>query len=151
MRVRLVVAGDSAAWERMRCALWPEEEAGEHAAEIAAYFAGELPRRPWVALIAESGSGEAVGFAEVSIRLYAEGCTTARVAYLEGWFVEAEHRRSGIGAELVYAAEEWGRAQGCTEFGSDADPDNRVSIEAHLALGFEDAGLVRCFRKSLGD
>ena len=52
---------------------------------------------------------------------------------------------------LLRAAEEWGRAQGCTEFASDADPENAISIDAHLALGFEDAGMVRCFRKSLGD
>ena len=56
-----------------------------------------------------------------------------------------------FGAALLRAAEEWGRAQGCTEFASDADPENAISIDAHLALGFEDAGLVRCFRKSLGD
>ena len=70
---------------------------------------------------------------------------------LEGWFVDAAHRRSGVGAALVRAAEAWGRAQGCTEFASDADPANAVSIDAHLALGFEDTGLVRCFRKSLTD
>ena len=151
MRVRVVSASDAVAWETMRRALWPEDEAGEHAVEIAAYFAGEFPRGPWVALIAEDDAGDAVGFAEVSIRSYAEGCTSPRVAYLEGWFVDAAHRRSGVGAALVRAAEEWGRAQGCTEFASDADPENAVSIDAHLALGFEDAGLVRCFRKSLGD
>ncbi len=146
-----MVPADAAAWARMRSALWPEEQPGEHATEIAAYFAGEFLRGPWCALLAEGSAGEAIGFAEVSIRSYAEGCVTPRVAYLEGWFVEAAHRRSGVGAALLRAAEEWGRAQGCTEFASDADPENAISIDAHLALGFEDAGMVRCFRKSLGD
>lgn len=151
MRVREALAADAPIWERMRRALWREEQPGEHAAEIAAYFAGEFPRGPWCALLAEGRAGEVIGFAEVSIRSYAEGCSSPRVAYFEGWFVEAAHRRSGVGAALVRAAEAWGRAQGCTEFASDADPANAVSIDAHLALGFEDAGLVRCFRKSLGD
>lgn len=133
----------------MRRALWPEDQPEEHADEIAAYFAGEFPRGPWQALVAEAEDGSLIGFAEVSIRAYAEGCTTAHIAYLEGWWVDEAHRRSGVGTALLQAAEEWGREQGCTEFASDADPQNAVSINAHLALGFKDAGLVRCFRKSL--
>lgn len=56
-------------------------------------------------------------------------------------------RRQGIGRALLAAAEEWGRAQGCAEFASDAQPDNDVSSSAHRALGFADVGLVRCFAK----
>jgi aminoglycoside 6'-N-acetyltransferase I len=149
--IRAIERDDRDAWLRMRCALWPEGEAGEHAAEIDAYFAGEFPRGPWQVFVAEPEGGELVGFAEVSIRSYAEGCSSARVAYLEGWWVANEMRRRGVGAALVQAAEAWGRAQGCSEFASDADPSNQVSVEAHRALGFEDAGLVQCFRKSLAD
>jgi hypothetical protein len=36
-----------------------------------------------------------------------------------------------------------------TEFASDALADNEESARAHLALGFSDAGRVRCFRKDL--
>ena len=35
------------------------------------------------------------------------------------------------------------------ELASDAEPENEVSARAHAALGFEDAGLIRCFRKDL--
>jgi hypothetical protein len=41
------------------------------------------------------------------------------------------------------------RSAGCTEFASDAEADNEVSAAAHRALGFEDVGLIRCFRKDL--
>ena len=70
-------------------------------------------------------------------------------AYLEGWFVVPKARRSGVGRALIVAAEEWGRSQGCSEFASDAQPDNEVSAAAHRALGFIEVGLVRCFRKDL--
>lgn len=98
--------------------------------------------------MAEGPSG-IVGFAEVSVRPYAEGCQTERVGYLEGFFVVPERRRLGVGRQLVGAAEEWARSQGCAEFASDAEATNELSATAHRALGFTDVGLVRCFRKDL--
>lgn len=99
-------------------------------------------------LLAESVEG-VLGFTEISIRPYAEGCRTNRVAYLEGWFVVPQARNAGVGRALVAGAEDWARSQGCTEFASDADPGNDASTAAHRALGFADVGLVRCFRKDL--
>jgi len=86
---------------------------------------------------------------ELSIRPQAEGCHTDRVAYLEGWFVVPQARGRGVGRALVAAAEAWGRSEGCREFASDAQADNAVSAAAHQALGFSEAGQVRCFRKDL--
>jgi aminoglycoside 6'-N-acetyltransferase I len=133
----------------MRCALWPEGSDTEHREEIERFFAGRL-REPLTALLATNHSGEPVGFAELSIRSFAEGCVTDRVAYLEGWYVVPEARRQGVGAALVRSAEEWARSQGCTEFASDALIDNHVSAAAHRALGFQETVQLRCFRKMLG-
>ena len=146
--VRAAVPGDASAWVRMREALWPEEGASPHGREVEQFFAGAL-RLPLEVLIAEDVDGRAIGFAELSIRPYAEGCETDRVAFLEGWYVEPEHRRRGAGRALVKAAEEWAAAQGCTEFGSDALIDNTASAAAHAAVGFEEVAQVRCFLKRL--
>jgi aminoglycoside 6'-N-acetyltransferase I len=132
----------------MRCELWPDDPEREHRAEIERFFKGEL-REPLAVLLAVDRAGKATGFAELSIRAYAEDCVTDRVAYLEGWYVVPEARRQGMGRALVAAAEEWGRAQGCTEFASDAVLDNDVSAAAHRALGFEETVQLRCFRKDL--
>ena len=145
--VRAAEPKDSAAWLRMRCALWPEGSQEEHAAEITAFFAGES-HMPLAALLAFEGTA-AVGFAELSIRSVAESCLTDRVAYLEGWYVEPAARRRGVGRALVAAAEDWGRSQSCTEFGSDTQIDNDASAAAHAALGFEEVERIRCFRKTL--
>jgi aminoglycoside 6'-N-acetyltransferase I len=131
----------------MRELLWPSPE-GENAREVAKYFAGESSN-PEEVLIAVDAAGVPVGFVELAIRPYAEGCYSGRVAYLEGWFVDAHARRSGVGAALVAAGEDWGREQGCTEMASDAEIDNAVSLVAHRAAGFEDLGRVVCFRKPL--
>lgn len=146
--VRRATRIDAAAWLRMREALWPEDDLKWHAAEIEQFFAGKLDM-PLEVLVAIDGFGELVGFAELSIRRYAEGCVTNRVGYLEGWYVDPAHRRHGIGRALVLAAEVWARGQGCTEFGSDALLENDVSAAAHRALGFEEVERIRCFKKVL--
>jgi aminoglycoside 6'-N-acetyltransferase I len=131
----------------MRQALWPSPP-GEHAEEIARFFGGHRDN-PAEVFIALDESGEAIGFAELSIRPYAEGCYSGRVAYLEGWFVEPHARRQGVGAALMRAAEEWGRTARCTELGSDVDIENDASAAAHGALGFSVTGRNICFRKDL--
>ena len=121
--------------------------AGEHRGEIASFFRGRASE-PAAVLVAESHR-VLVGFAELSIRHCAEGCDTKRIAYLEGWFVTPAERRRGVGRALVEAAEGWARGIGCTGFASDTAPANAASIAAHTAVGFETAGTVLCFRKSL--
>jgi aminoglycoside 6'-N-acetyltransferase I len=146
--IRPAAPSDAPAWLQLRHALWPEGPVAEHRAEILRFFAGEAGQ-PLTVLLAEDGAGCPVGFAELSIRAYAEGCRSDRVAYLEGWFVVPKARRQGVGRALMDAAQEWARSQGCREFASDAEADNEVSATAHRALGFVEVGLVRCFRKDL--
>jgi aminoglycoside 6'-N-acetyltransferase I len=144
--VRAVRREDVSAWLQLRQALWPDET-GSHAAEIRDFFAGR--RKIPLEVLMAFDEDRPVGFAELSIRPYAEGCETDRVAFLEGWYVVPEHRRRGIGRALVDAAEAWGRAQGCTEFASDTNIENHASAAAHRALGFEEVEQIRCFRKPL--
>lgn len=147
MHVRPVQQSDAADWERMRQALWPSA-VGEHAGEIEGFFDGDRPN-PAEVLIAIDESGRAIAFAELSIRPYAEGCYSGRVAYLEGWYVEGPARGKGVGGALVKAAEEWARAQGCTELASDSAIGNAASVSAHESLGFEEINRIICFRRAL--
>lgn len=145
--VRAAEPRDAGAWEGLRQALWPSSE-GEHAGEIAAYFDGDR-RIAAEVLLALDGAQRPVGFVELSIRPWAEGCRPGRVAYLEGWYVDPDHRGRGVGRALVRAAERWGRYRECHELASDADLANEASVCAHRALGFDEAARVVCFRKSL--
>jgi len=146
MHIRPIDVNDREQWLRLRCLLWPGDNAALEK-EVDLYYSGELAE-PEAVLVAEE-SGKLLGFVEVSIRPHAEGCHSRRAGYLEAWFVDQKVRRQGIGRSLVAAAEDWARNQGCTEFASDCEITNIISARAHLALGFEEVETIRCFRKTL--
>ncbi len=149
--IRHAEPADAAQWIALRAALWPEEAGAIHAVEVARFFAEPqaTPGATPGAMPEADSAHRLVGFAEVSRRTYAEGCTTSPVGFLEGWYVVPEHRRQGVGRALVAAAEAWARAQGCHEFASDTPLENPTSAAAHRAIGFEEVVILRCFRKVL--
>ncbi|HET6383836.1 MAG TPA: aminoglycoside 6'-N-acetyltransferase [Armatimonadota bacterium] len=136
---------DRAEWLRMRTALWPECSPDMHTEEMEDYARGGdlavfIAARPTVGL---------GGFLEVSLRASADGCESHPVGYIEGWYVDPDLRRQGIGSLLVAAAEEWAREKGCQEMASDCLLDNDVSLHAHQSLGYEEVERLIHFRKSL--
>jgi len=79
----------------------------------------------------------------------ADGCVTTPAAYIEGWYVDPDLRKRGIGRALFNAAEGWARAQGCVEIASDCLSWNDVSHAAHRALGYRHARRHIRFHKPL--
>ena len=122
MSIRPVHPTDHTEWLRMRLHLWGGT-AEEHTHDIDTYFA--TPQRG-ITFVVESTGGGLCGFIEVSLREYAEGCQTSPVAYIEGWYVDAESRCHKLGTRLVQAVEAWARHQGLKEIASDTQIDNRV-------------------------
>lgn len=136
-------------WIRMRHELWPDEKVDDLRHDVESFFDGRAAHL-WAVLFAiDNEAGALLGFAELNIRPYAEGCASNRIAFLEGWYVTPAQRHRGIGAALIQAAERWAVSVGCTEFASDARVDNEVGRTAHLAVGFQEIEVIRCFRKPL--
>lgn len=148
MRITAATQADTADWAALRQALWPSHEPGAHEADIAAFLADPADT---INLIARLPDGRAVGLAEAALRHdYVNGCKTSPVAFLEGIYVAPDCRRLGVARGLVMAVEDWARAQGCTEFASDAALGNLESHQMHAALGFSETQRVVYFRKVLG-
>ncbi len=146
MDIRLIRPQDRDECLRLRGALWHDGPISEHAPDLDAILAGELPAAVYVV---ERHDGCLGGFVEVGIRSIAEGCATSPVAYLEGWYLEPDLRGLGLGKALIQAAEDWARGRGLSEMGSDTWLDNDDGYRAHLALGYEEVERIICFRKRL--
>ena len=142
MNIRKATAADKAVWLPLRFALWPHETGLDSGMDVI------LNDPEQDCFIAYDGE-RPIGFIEMSLRKYAEGCDSSPVAFVEGWFVAEDLRRKGVGAQLMARGEEWGRAMGCTELGSDTEVWRTLSRTVHKKLGFEEVEEVVSFRKSL--
>jgi aminoglycoside 6'-N-acetyltransferase I len=145
VRIRLYTDADWPAWLRMSVALFRDEPREEIERGMR-----DARANPHAAVfVAERDDGSPCGFVEVGERAYAEGCVTSPVGYIEAWYVDADVRKQGVGRALLAAAEDWARATGHTEIGSDALLDNVVSQKAHVRSGFVEVERLVVFRKTL--
>jgi aminoglycoside 6'-N-acetyltransferase I len=125
----------------MRIALWPDQTPADMKSWLARRDAGTF--------LIEDPPGSIRGFAEVGERAYADGCETQPVAYLEGWYVDAEARGRGLGRALVRAVEAWARERGYRELASDTELANLGSQRAHERLGFTEVERAVRYRKTV--
>jgi aminoglycoside 6'-N-acetyltransferase I len=145
--VRPIREDDIAEWFRLRKLLWDESSDEEHRAEMLDIYEHTETQ---LVLVAEAVSDKKlVGFLEASIRPFVEDCHSDHVGYLEGWFVESDYRRYGIGRKLVRNAENWARSKKCVEMASDSEIGNDLSLKAHLKLGYEETSRLVHLRKDL--
>lgn len=143
---RPVHDSDLSEWLRLRKQLWDENADDDHKAEMLDILGHPESQ---LVLVADAGDGHLIGFLEASIRPFVEDCQTDHVGYLEGWFVEPEHRRTGVGGQLVSNAEKWAIQKGCTEMASDAEIGNTGSLAAHRRLGYDETSRLVHLRKDL--
>ena len=106
--IRRVSAPDLDDWLRMRLLLWPYSDRQELLTQMQSML--NEPLEP--VFVAVRPDGSLGGFLEAGLRKYADGCSTSPVGYIEGWYVDEDLRRQGVGARLVRAAEGVGARTG---------------------------------------
>jgi aminoglycoside 6'-N-acetyltransferase I len=151
IRIRPAELSDYDQLVRMREALWPKTPGDAQARELTQILEGKaVVTMPLIILVAEASNRILAGFLEVDLRSHADGCNPSRpVGYVEGWYVGENYRHKGIGKNLLAAAEDWVRSQGCVEIASDTWVDNEVSQRVHEALGYEVVDRCVHYRKTL--
>ena len=138
-------ANDSRLLAEMAVRMWDDNTIDALEAEFA-----DLVRRDDAAAFIQYADDQPAGFAQCGLRRdYVEGTESTPVGYLEGIFVKAEYRNRGYARELLSACETWAKDAGCTEFASDCELDNALSLKFHMAVGFTEANRIICFRKDI--
>lgn len=145
VRVRPLEEPDIPRWIELRAELWSDQSRTQLEEEGRAAIVAEPPL---IVFVAEEDR-EPIGFIELALRSYGEGCESSPVPHVEGWYVAADRRRQGVGGALMDAAVEWSRSRGYTELGSDTEVNNQLSRTAHAALGFEEVETLVVFRRAL--
>lgn len=129
--------------------LWPDHALEELTEEFQEILSSEQSAIFLMFMEGEAAT-EAIGFAQCQLRHdYVEGTNSSPVGYLEGIFVDVPYRCQGHAKVLVAACEQWAREMGCTEFASDCELDNEMSLAFHLRMGFVEANRIICFTKPL--
>ena len=149
--IRPLAKHDVTAWARMRAQLWPDADAAELAREAAAFLAAPHETALIDAVFVADQLGEIVGFLELAVRAFSDGCESMPVPHVEGWFVSVSERARGVGRALIAAAADWARERGFTELASDTEVSNERSQHAHAACGFEEVDRLVKYRMRLTD
>ena len=143
--IRRARSADSRVLAELAIQMWDENEIEDLESEFA-----ELIQDENAACFIQTVDDRSVGFAQCGLRSdYVEGTDSSPVGYLEGIFVLAPFRNQGYAKELLACCEQWARKKGCTEFASDCELENNDSLAFHLAMGFEEANRIICFKKNL--
>lgn len=143
--IRKATAKDSPILAEMAVQMWDDNTVDALEVEFA-----DLVRRDDAAAFIRYEDDQPAGFAQCGLRRdYVEGTDSTPVGYLEGIFVKAEYRNRGYARELLAACETWAKDSGCTEFASDCELDNALSLKFHMATGFTEANRIICFRKDI--
>ena len=128
-------------YHRMRYVLWPYHEENELYEEMQktlngnTFYKNELS---WTTFVAVRENGKLGGFIEITLYPELEFSDSKPIGYIEGWYVDEDLRKTGVGRELVNTAIKWIISQECTEIASDVEEYNLVSQTAHLKLGFRE-------------
>ncbi|RJQ37026.1 GNAT family N-acetyltransferase [Candidatus Parcubacteria bacterium] len=133
--IRPIQEADKGRVKVLMRALWPDQDVSSDLDDT--IFVWEEP------------DGRLGGFISAAVRPWVEGADAAPCPHIEGWYVEPDLRKRGIGRALVAAVEQWAREQGFQELTSDVEMESAGSLAAHQALGFEPTEQIQYFRKKL--
>ena len=143
--IRKATREDAKTLAALAIQMWDSHELQELAEEFSEMLDGKIA----ACFIGYDGN-DPIAFAQCSLRHdYVEGTDSSPVGYLEGIFVTEKYRQQGIARELLSACEAWAGEMNCTEFASDCELTNEESLQFHMAVGFQEANRIICFRKSL--
>lgn len=144
---RVVPAGIErlADWLALRKALYSPLEDAFHEAEMRQI----LGSKEQACFLALDESGVPLGFMELSLRNFVDGCLGSPVGYVEGLYVVPEARGRGIARMMLEHAMRWSRGHGCRDVAADTGIADEEAQRFWAAMGFRETYRIVEFKKSL--
>jgi len=133
-------------WLAFRKALYSPLEDAFHEAEMRQILASAEQD----CFLALDESGVPLGFVELSLRNFVDGCLGSPVGYVEGLYVVPEARGRGIGRLMLRHAMAWSRERGCRDIAADAQLADEPAQRFWGAVGFRETFRIVEFKKRLG-
>ena len=103
----------------------------------------------WFCYFLSNGNNQTIGLVELSSRNIVDGCLSSPVAYIEGLYIEEQHRGKGIGKEVIDAIHDWCKQKGFTELAADTELENIDAQKYFKAVGFKETYRVVEFCKKV--
>lgn len=134
-------------WLAFRKALYSPLEDAFHEAEMRQIFASEAQ----ACFLALDESGVPLGFMELSLRNFVDGCLGSPVGYVEGLYVVPEARGRGIARKLLRHAIQWSREHGCRDIAADSEIRDEEAQRFWAAMGFRETFRIVEFKLTLSE
>ena len=145
--IRKAAKKDGICISEMAIMMWDCHSVEELAEEFVAILDNEECA---IYLIFDNIDNMPIGFAQCGLRHdYVEGTESSPVGYLEGIFIRKGYRKKGYAKDLLAECENWAKEKGCSEFASDCELTNSVSLAFHINMGFTEANRIICFTKRI--
>ena len=90
----------------------------------------------WFCYFLTDDNNRIIGLIELSSRNIVDGCLSSPVAYIEGLYIEEQHRGKGAGREAMSAVHQWCKQRGFTELAADTELENLGAQHYSSAVGF---------------
>lgn len=134
MRITSVTVDQFPIWKRLRQAVFTGFDPEFHDEEMQWLLESDQAE----CFLAWSNDNEPIGLLEMSLHNFVDGCIGSPVGYIEGIYLEPDHRGTGLGRRLIDFAAEWAKSKGCRHLATDAEIDNIEAQAFYRKIGFSE-------------
>ena len=142
MKLVPITENDFPLWQKMRQEIYPVLSDERHKLEMAKILSSE----DWYCQFIMNDAYEPIGIIELSFRNIVNGCLSSPVPYVEGVYIQPEHRRQGLGRKIMAHLIRWCKEEGYSELATDTELADGQAQEFYRAIGFLETDRMVTFR-----
>lgn len=147
--IKKITACDYQALATLRHKSWPQDSISAHHKDITALFDKDRSLYAGRAGFIAYDDSYAVGFIELSLRPYVNGCLDSPVGFIEGLYCAPDYDKEALSLSFISKATTWAKDNGARELATDTYLENTIAQKDHQRWGFQATEKIVYFRKKL--